>query len=86
MNGTGVCAQVSLKMHNQVVRNKWTSVAKGNDPSFNERLTFRLLPIQLDTAFLTLQLQQSSTKDPGKCQAIISKTTGHHSPALSCYY
>ncbi|XP_056089706.1 synaptotagmin-15 [Rhinichthys klamathensis goyatoka] len=60
----GVCAQVSLKMHNQVVRNKWTSVAKGNDPSFNERLTFRLLPIQLDTAFLTLQLQQPSTKDP----------------------
>uniref|UniRef100_A0A8C2F443 Synaptotagmin XV n=1 Tax=Cyprinus carpio TaxID=7962 RepID=A0A8C2F443_CYPCA len=36
-----------------------TTVAKGNNPSFNERLTF--LPIQLDTACLTLQLQQPST-------------------------
>ncbi|XP_067285401.1 synaptotagmin-15 isoform X2 [Pseudorasbora parva] len=60
----GVCAQVSLKIHTQVVRNKWTSVAKGNNPSFNERLTFRLLPTQLDTACLTLQLQQPSTKEP----------------------
>ncbi|XP_051522620.1 synaptotagmin-15 isoform X1 [Myxocyprinus asiaticus] len=60
----GVCAQVSLKIHTQVVRNKWTAVAKGNNPSFNERLTFRLLPMQLDTACLTLQLQQPTTEEP----------------------
>ncbi|XP_052467777.1 synaptotagmin-15 isoform X2 [Carassius gibelio] len=61
---SGVCAQVSLKIHTHVVRNKWTTVAKGNNPSFNERLTFRLLPMQLDTACLTLQLQQPSTEEP----------------------
>uniref|UniRef100_A0A8C1ZT39 Synaptotagmin XV n=1 Tax=Cyprinus carpio TaxID=7962 RepID=A0A8C1ZT39_CYPCA len=61
---SGVCAQVSLKIHTQVVRNKWTTVAKGNNPSFNERLTFRLLPMQLDAACLTLQLQQPSTEEP----------------------
>uniref|UniRef100_A0A671LPR4 Synaptotagmin-15-like n=1 Tax=Sinocyclocheilus anshuiensis TaxID=1608454 RepID=A0A671LPR4_9TELE len=60
----GVCTQVSLKIHTQVVRNKWTTVAKGNNPSFNERLTFRLLPMRLDTACLTLQLQQPSTEEP----------------------
>uniref|UniRef100_A0A672LWC2 Synaptotagmin XV n=1 Tax=Sinocyclocheilus grahami TaxID=75366 RepID=A0A672LWC2_SINGR len=59
-----VCAHVSLKIHTQVVRNKWTTVAKGNNPSFNERLTFRILPMQLDTACLTLQLQQPSTEEP----------------------
>ncbi|XP_065118896.2 synaptotagmin-15 [Paramisgurnus dabryanus] len=60
----GVCVQVSLKIHTQVVRNKWTTVAKGNNPSFNERLTFRLLPTQLDTACLSLQLQQPVTEEP----------------------
>ncbi|KAI7797067.1 synaptotagmin-15 [Triplophysa rosa] len=60
----GVCVQVSLKIHTQVVRNKWTTVAKGINPSFNERLTFRLLPMQLDTACLSLQLQQPITEEP----------------------
>ncbi|XP_073774790.1 synaptotagmin-15 isoform X2 [Danio rerio] len=59
-----VCAKVCLKIHTQVVRNKWTTVAKGNSPSFNEKLTFRLLPMQLDTACLSLQIQQPSTEKP----------------------
>lgn len=71
MGGSGVCVQVSLKIHTQVVRNKWTTVAKGNNPSFKERLTFRLLPVQLDTACLSLQLQQPITEEPGNCLSII---------------
>lgn len=71
MGGSGVCVQVSLKIHTQVVRNKWTTVAKGINPSFNERLTFRLLPMQLDTGCLSLELQQPITEEPGTFLSII---------------
>uniref|UniRef100_W5LB04 Synaptotagmin XV n=2 Tax=Astyanax mexicanus TaxID=7994 RepID=W5LB04_ASTMX len=67
-SNAGVCVQVSLQIHTQVVKTKWTSVAKGSEPIFNEKLTFRLHPRQLDTTCLSLEVQQPATEEPSECQ------------------
>ncbi|XP_030631020.1 synaptotagmin-15 [Chanos chanos] len=60
----GVCVQVSLQIHTQVVKRKWTCVAKGSEPTFNEKLTFKLPPLLLDEACLILELQQPIAEEP----------------------
>ncbi|XP_062859785.1 synaptotagmin-15 isoform X2 [Trichomycterus rosablanca] len=62
-----VTVQVSLQIHTQVVKTKWTSVVRGNDPTFNEKLTFRLLSLQHDAACLRLEVQQLVGEVPAKC-------------------
>ncbi|XP_072524037.1 synaptotagmin-15 [Salminus brasiliensis] len=73
-SNAGVCVQVSMQTHTQVVKTKWTSVARGSEPIFNEKLTFRLHPRQLDTTCLTLELQQPATEEPSECQSTPSTT------------
>uniref|UniRef100_A0A4W4EI29 C2 domain-containing protein n=1 Tax=Electrophorus electricus TaxID=8005 RepID=A0A4W4EI29_ELEEL len=68
LSNAGVCVQVSLQIHTQVVKTKWTSVAKGSEPTFNEKMTFRLLPLHLDAACLSLELQQSVPQESDRCQ------------------
>ncbi|XP_076854674.1 synaptotagmin-15 isoform X2 [Brachyhypopomus gauderio] len=63
LTDAGVCVQVSLQIHTQVVKTKWTSAAKGSEPTFNEKMTFRLLPLHLDAACLCLELQQVHLQD-----------------------
>ncbi|XP_041939877.1 synaptotagmin-15 [Alosa sapidissima] len=60
----GVCVQVSLQLHMQVVRTKKTALARGSEPTFNEKLTFKLLPPQMDEASLSLQVQRASAIGP----------------------
>ncbi|KAI4873189.1 hypothetical protein NFI96_019324 [Prochilodus magdalenae] len=62
----GVCVQISLQIHTQVVKIKWTSVARGSEPTFNEKLIFRLHPRQLDAACLSLEPQQPATEEPAQ--------------------
>ncbi|TSK14796.1 Synaptotagmin-15 [Bagarius yarrelli] len=59
-----VSVQVSLQIHTQLVKTKWTAVTKGINPTFNEKLTFRLLPRQLDAACLSLEVQQVDSEAP----------------------
>ncbi|KAL7869326.1 hypothetical protein AOLI_G00133140 [Acnodon oligacanthus] len=73
-SNTGVCVQVSLQIHTQVVKMKWTSVARGSEPTFNEKLTFRLHPRQLDATCLSLELQQPATEEPAECRQTTSIT------------
>ncbi|XP_047232600.1 synaptotagmin-15 [Girardinichthys multiradiatus] len=55
----GVCVQVSLQIHTQMVKTKRSCVMKGEqDPIFNYRMTFKLRPQHLDDACLRFQLQQ----------------------------
>ncbi|KAM4624590.1 synaptotagmin-15 [Polymixia lowei] len=62
LTDTGVCVQVSLQIHTQVVKTKRSSVGKGEvDPFFNHRMTFKLRPQQLDEACVRLELQQPNT-------------------------
>uniref|UniRef100_A0A4W5NBB6 Synaptotagmin XV n=1 Tax=Hucho hucho TaxID=62062 RepID=A0A4W5NBB6_9TELE len=54
---TGVCFQVSLQIHTQVVKSRRTPVVSGGaDPGFNHKMTFKLRPSQLDQACLSLEL------------------------------
>ncbi|XP_074520005.1 synaptotagmin-15 [Halichoeres trimaculatus] len=55
---TGVCAQVSLQIHTQVVKIKRSCVVKGFNPSFNYRMTFKLRAQHLDEACLRIELQE----------------------------
>ncbi|XP_017551605.1 synaptotagmin-15 isoform X2 [Pygocentrus nattereri] len=73
-SNTGVCVQVSLQIHTQVVKMKWTSVARGSEPTFNEKLTFRLHPRQLDATCLSLELQQPATEEPAEYRQTTSVT------------
>lgn len=68
-----VSVQVSLQIHTQVVKTKWTPVARGSSPTFNEKLTFRLLRLQLDAACLSLEVQQVAHKDPDEEPSTRSK-------------
>ncbi|KAM9462726.1 synaptotagmin-15 isoform 2-T2 [Clarias gariepinus] len=61
-----VSVQVSLQIHTQVVKTKWTPVTRGSNPTFNEKLTFRLLPLQLDAACLSLEVQQVALGEPAE--------------------
>ncbi|XP_071400718.1 synaptotagmin-15 [Centroberyx affinis] len=55
----GVCVQVSLQIHTQVVKTKRSSVVKGEvEPYFNHRMTFKVRAQQLDEACVRLELQQ----------------------------
>ncbi|KAM9336931.1 synaptotagmin-15 [Symphorus nematophorus] len=55
----GVCVQVSLQIHTQVVKTKRSGVVKAeNDPYFSHRMTFKLRSQHLDEACLRFELQQ----------------------------
>uniref|UniRef100_A0A8P4KFY0 Synaptotagmin XV n=2 Tax=Dicentrarchus labrax TaxID=13489 RepID=A0A8P4KFY0_DICLA len=59
LTDAGVCVQVSLQIHTQVVKIKRSCVAKcENDPYFNHRMTFKLRSQHLDEACLRFELQQ----------------------------
>uniref|UniRef100_A0A673CUY2 Synaptotagmin XV n=1 Tax=Sphaeramia orbicularis TaxID=375764 RepID=A0A673CUY2_9TELE len=55
----GVCVQVSLQIHTQVVKSKRSCVLNGEaNPYFNYRMSFKLRPQNLDEACLRFELQQ----------------------------
>ncbi|XP_078136075.1 synaptotagmin-15 [Sander vitreus] len=59
LTDAGVCVQVSLRIHTQVVKIKRSFVAKcENDPYFDHRMTFKLRSQHLDEACLRFELQQ----------------------------
>ncbi|XP_041830551.1 synaptotagmin-15 [Melanotaenia boesemani] len=59
LTDAGMCVQVSLQIHTQVVKTKRSCVVKGEkDPLFNYRMTFKLRPQHLDEACLRFELQQ----------------------------
>uniref|UniRef100_A0A8C5DG33 Synaptotagmin-15-like n=1 Tax=Gouania willdenowi TaxID=441366 RepID=A0A8C5DG33_GOUWI len=56
---TGVCVQVSLRIHTQVMKVKRSCVVNAvKDVHFNHRMTFKLRPQHLDEACLRFELQQ----------------------------
>ncbi|XP_054899003.1 synaptotagmin-15 [Poeciliopsis prolifica] len=58
LTDAGVCVQVSLQIHTQMVKTKRSCVVKGEqDPIFNYRMTFKLRPQHLDDACLRFELQ-----------------------------
>uniref|UniRef100_A0A3P9B7X7 Synaptotagmin XV n=1 Tax=Maylandia zebra TaxID=106582 RepID=A0A3P9B7X7_9CICH len=62
LTDAGVCVQVSLQKHTQVVKMKRSCVVKGeNYPYFNFRSTFKLRPQHLDEACVRFELQQPSS-------------------------
>ncbi|XP_026996270.1 synaptotagmin-15 [Tachysurus fulvidraco] len=69
-----VSVQVSLQIHTQVVKTKWTALTRGTNPTFNEKLTFRLLPVQLDAACLSLEVQHVAREEPAEVPSIRTKT------------
>ncbi|KAE8284012.1 Synaptotagmin-15 Chr10Syt Synaptotagmin XV [Larimichthys crocea] len=59
LTDAGVCVQVSLQIHTQVVKIKRSCVVKGeSDPYFSHRMTFKLRSQHLDEACLRFELQQ----------------------------
>ncbi|KAK2820602.1 hypothetical protein Q5P01_023561 [Channa striata] len=59
--GTGVCVQVSLQIHTQVVKTKRSCVVKGeNNPYFDHKMTFKLRSQHVDEACLKFELQQTN--------------------------
>ncbi|XP_010770654.1 synaptotagmin-15 [Notothenia coriiceps] len=59
LTDAGVCVQVSLQIHTQVVKMKRSCVANSkNDPCFDHRTTFKLRSQHLDEACLRFELQQ----------------------------
>lgn len=73
MSWTDVAVQVSLHIHTQVVKTKWTPVIRGSNPTFNEKLTFRLLPLQLHAACLSLEVQQVAPEQLGEVPSTMNK-------------
>uniref|UniRef100_A0A3B4F8M3 Synaptotagmin-15-like n=1 Tax=Pundamilia nyererei TaxID=303518 RepID=A0A3B4F8M3_9CICH len=72
LTDAGVCVQVSLQKHTQVVKMKRSCVVKGeNDPYFNFRSTFKLRPQHLDEACVRFELQQPSSVRSGDCWTAI---------------
>ncbi|XP_042559303.1 synaptotagmin-15 [Clupea harengus] len=67
----GVCVQVCLRLHTLVVRAKRTALATGSDPAFNDKLTFKLLPPQLDDASLSLEVQRPSAVGPASLGLVV---------------
>ncbi|XP_069576052.1 synaptotagmin-15 [Brachyistius frenatus] len=58
LTDAGVCVQVSLQIHTEVVKMKRSCVVKDeNNPCFNHRMTFKLRPQHLDEACLRFELQ-----------------------------
>lgn len=67
MRFPGVCVQVSLQIHTQVVKIKHSCVVKGdNNPHFNHRMTFKLRSQHLDEACLKFELQQPNSVPSGE--------------------
>ncbi|XP_056286395.1 synaptotagmin-15 [Pseudoliparis swirei] len=59
LTDAGVCVQVSLQIHTQVVKMKRSCVVKSqNDPYFHHRVTFKLRSQHLDEACLRFELQE----------------------------
>lgn len=59
LTDAGVCVQVSLQIHTQVVKIKRSCVVKSeNSPYFDHRMTFKLRSQHLDEACLRFELQQ----------------------------
>ncbi|XP_031700008.1 LOW QUALITY PROTEIN: synaptotagmin-15 [Anarrhichthys ocellatus] len=59
LTDAGVCVQVSLQIHTQVVKMKRSCVMKSqNNPYFHHRVTFKLRSQHLDEACLRFELQQ----------------------------
>ncbi|XP_034415227.1 synaptotagmin-15 [Cyclopterus lumpus] len=59
LTDAGVCVQVSLQIHTQVVKMKRSCVVKSpNDPYFHHRMTFKLRSQHLDEACLRFELQE----------------------------
>ncbi|KAM6899173.1 synaptotagmin-15 isoform 1-T1 [Lycodopsis pacificus] len=59
LTDAGVCVQVSLQIHTQVVKMKRSCVVKSqNNPYFHHRATFKLRSQHLDEACLRFELQQ----------------------------
>lgn len=64
--GAGVCVQVSLQIHTQVVKVKRSGVLRGeSDPACAHRTTFKLRPPQLDEACLRFELRRPSVRSGG---------------------
>lgn len=61
---------------------KWTPVTRGSNPTFNEKLTFRLLPVQLDAACLSLEVQQVTPEEPAEVPSTRTKTPSK----LQCHF
>ncbi|XP_023196438.1 synaptotagmin-15-like isoform X3 [Xiphophorus maculatus] len=58
LTDAGVCVQVCLQIHTQMVKTKRSCVVKGEqNPIFNYRMTFKLRPQHLDDACLRFELQ-----------------------------
>ncbi|KAL2078327.1 hypothetical protein ACEWY4_026012 [Coilia grayii] len=68
---TGVSVQVCLQLHTLVVRTKKTALARGSEPTFNDKLTFKLLPSQLDDASLSLEVQRLSASGPASLGLVV---------------
>uniref|UniRef100_A0A8C9X473 Synaptotagmin XV n=1 Tax=Sander lucioperca TaxID=283035 RepID=A0A8C9X473_SANLU len=67
LTDAGVCVQVSLRIHTQVVKIKRSFVAKcENDPYFDHRMTFKLHSQHLDEACLRFELQQPNNVHSGE--------------------
>lgn len=65
--GSGVCVQVSLQIHSQVVKVKNSCIVKGeSDPYFSHRMTFKLRSQHLEEACLRLELQQPGESRSGE--------------------
>lgn len=63
----GVCVQVSLQIHTQMVKIKRSCVVKvDKDPYFNHRMTFKLRSQHLDEACLRFELQQPNDARSGE--------------------
>lgn len=63
---SGVCVQVSLQIHSQVVKVKSSCVVKGeSDPYFSHRMAFKLRSQHLEEACLRLELQQPGDSRSG---------------------
>lgn len=63
----GVCVQVSLQIHAQVVKMKRSCVVKGeNEPCFSHRMSFKLRPQHLDEACLRFELQRPNDVRSGE--------------------
>ncbi|XP_060883488.1 synaptotagmin-15 isoform X1 [Labrus mixtus] len=58
LTDAGVCVQVSLQIHTQVVKIKRSCVVKGFNPNFNHRMTFKLRSQHVDEACLRFELQE----------------------------
>lgn len=87
----GVCVQVSLQIHTQVVKMKRSCVVKSqNDPYFHHRVTFKLRSQHLDEACLRFELQEPHAVRSGErgsvCSLYIGCPVASTSVSRSCVF